>query len=112
MIRIGNERELLPILRNPLADWEATQQVFIPLFESFVESSNDADAYNGWAFSLRFVKQSRLEYQDIVNSMDMSRAVNKDDWTFVPSTNNKNEWIWRNNNIVVVIHQESWLWFG
>ena len=66
----------------------------------------------GWAFSLRFVKQSRLEYQDIVNSMDMSRAVNKDDWTFVPSTNNKNEWIWRNNNTVVVIHQESWLWFG
>ena len=112
MIRIGTERELLPILRNPLADWEATRQVFIPLFESFVESSNDADVYNGWAFSLRFVKQSRLEYQDIVNSMDMSRAVNKDDWTFVPSTNNKNEWIWRNNNIVVVIHQESWLWFG
>ena len=112
MIRIENERALLPIIKNPVVDWKATQELFIPIFISFVESDNEVDVYNGWAFSLRFVKQSRLEYQDIVNSMDMSKEVYKDGWNFVPSLNDKNEWIWRYNNTVVVIHQESWLWFG
>jgi len=112
MIKISNERELLPIIRNPLADWEKTEKLLLPLFWSFVESDSNIDKYEGWAFSIKFIKNSNIEYQFVVDSIDGKKQIEKYDWKFAPSVTNRNESIWIHDHIAIVTHQESWLWFG
>lgn len=112
MIKIENERLLLPIVRNPLANWTKTERLFIPLFQSFVDSKLNIDKYEGWAYSVKFIKNSNIEYQDAVASMDMSKRIVDHEWTFAPSLKDHNKTIWIFHDTAVVVHHESWLWFG
>jgi len=112
MIKVSNERELLPIVRNPLANWDETKRFLIPLFLQFLDSDLDIDKYDGWAFSMKFIKNSNHEYQDAVASMNMSKSIQQNNWTFAPSLFDRNKSIWIYNDTAIVIHQESWLWFG
>ncbi len=112
MIKITNERELLPIVRNPLTNWSETEKLFLPLLQSFRNSNTTNDKYEGWAFSMIFIKESDILYQDAIASIDEERQREKDRWTFAPSLKNRNESIWKYHEIAIVIHLESWLWFG
>lgn len=111
MIKVSNERELLPTVRNPLANWTQTKRLLLPLFESFLNSGIDYDEYPGWAFSMRFIKNTEVRYQQGVAAMDMSRVKEKDGWTIAPSKKDRNDYIYQYNNAVMIIHMNSWLWF-
>ena len=112
MIKVNNERELLAVVRNPLGNWDSMQKQIIPEFLNFVNSELNYDEYGGWAFSMRFIKQSNVKYQYAVSAMDMSKAKEKEGWVFSPSIKDRNESIWIFNNTAVIIHLNSWLWFG
>lgn len=111
MIKIDNERELLPVLRNPLANWDDVKSLIFPVFSGFLHSENDYDEYPGWAFLMRFIKNTDVRYQQGVAAMDMSRAKEMDGWTIAPSKKDRNDSIWQYNNAVMIIHMNSWLWF-
>lgn len=111
MIKVSNERELLPIVRNPLANWTQTERLLLPSFELFLNSEIDYDEYPGWAFSIRFIKNTDVRYQQGVATMDMSRAKEKDGWTIAPSKKDRNDCVWQSQNAVMIIHMNSWLWF-
>ena len=56
MIKIENERELLPVVRNPLGKWEKFEEMFLPVFRKILDSQLTEDNYAGWAFSMRFLQ--------------------------------------------------------
>lgn len=112
MIRISDERALLPIVRNPLANWDETERQLLPLFLEFVASELTIDHYKGWAYSMKFIKNTNVEYQEAVASMDMSKRIEEKGWTFTPSLKNNDECIWVHNDTAILVHLESWLWFG
>ena len=112
MIKIENERELLPIVRNPLENWEKFEKMFLPVLKKFLDSQLSEDKYAGWAFSIRFFKNTNNEYQNIVNAMDLKRHRMNGEWIFAPSLEDKNNSIWKTNDTVVLICQETGLWFG
>ena len=111
MIKISNEREALPIVKSPLKNWAETERLILPLIESFLESDIQIDEYKGWAFSMVFIKKGNAKYEDAVASMNMEHKKEKDNWVFAPSENHRRESIWMRNDIVIVVHLESWLWF-
>lgn len=110
MIKIDNEREFLPVVRNPLANVEKFEKLFLPVFRKFEESQLTEDKYAGWAFSMCFFKNINKEYLDMINTMDMKRHRTNGEWIFAPSLKNEDDSVWKNNDIVVLIHLESWLW--
>lgn len=112
MIKIENEREFLPIVRDPLGNFEKFEKLFLPVFRKFHESQLNEDKYAGWSFSMFFFKKNNKEYLDIMNTMDMKRHRINGEWIFAPSLKDKDDSIWKINDIVVMIHLESWLWFG
>ena len=112
MIKVVNERDMLPIVRNPLANWEEMEKVLVPLFQTFMDSDICIDSYEGWSFSMKFIKNSNVEYQFAVACLDVTRGIEKSGWLFAPSLKDRNESIWIFNDAAIVIHQESWLWFG
>ena len=112
MIKVKNERVILPVIRNPLANWTETKRLLMPLFQSFIESDIDTDKYEGWAFSMKFIKNSNVDYQEAISSMDMAKCISKNDWKFALSHKDRNESIWLYNDTAIVVHIESWLWFG
>jgi len=106
MITVHNEKELLPIVRNPLADWSKTENILLPLFNKFIQEKANFDVYNGWAFRMKFIKNTNIEYQHTVASIDMSRSINRHGWVFAASKFDCNESIWVFNNTAIVIHLE------
>ena len=111
MIKIKDERALLPVIRHPFADWSATQKFFIPIYLKFIESSVDEDEYKGWSFSMKFIKETSSMYQESFEAIDTTRIIKNNDWEFAPSLRNRNDSILKYNNTIIVIHQDSWLWF-
>ncbi|MBO5749918.1 MAG: hypothetical protein J6R36_03115 [Bacteroidaceae bacterium] len=112
MITIKNERQILPIIQNPLSNWDKAEELFIPLINDFIESSIEYDKYDGWAFSITFIKNTHSEYEVALALMESEKAICKNGWTFAPSKENRNMCYWKANNIIVVTKKESWLWFG
>lgn len=112
MIKIENEREFLPIVRNPLGNLEKFEKLFLPVFRIFHESQLTEDKYAGWAFSMCFLKNTNKEYHEMINAMDMKRHRINGEWIFAPSLKDKDDSIWKTNDTVVLIHLESWLWFS
>ena len=112
MIIIDNERELLPVVRNPIDICEDFERLFMPIFHKFLSTQLTEDKYAGWAFSMVLLRSTNIGYQDMINSMEMKRSRINGEWTFAPSLKDRNESIWQNNETCVMIHQNSWLWFG
>ncbi|MBR5281209.1 MAG: hypothetical protein IKU22_00335 [Alistipes sp.] len=112
MIKIKNERDLLPIIRSPFANWSATQENLFPLVLNFIESGFDEEEYCGWAFSMKMYKNTSKKHNKIVESINFDKLICKYDWEFAPSLINKNETILKNDSVLIVFHQESWLWFA
>lgn len=111
MIKVKNERSLLPIIRNPLSNWSSMQEEFIPIWNLFLASEAEKDEYHGYTFSITFLKNTHVEYHHILSMMNMQESLTKNNWIFAPFSGDRNKTIWKENNAIVVIHQEKWLWF-
>lgn len=114
-MRIENERQLLPLARQPwiLLNSDSYHQL-MPLFESFLSSEIKEDSYKGWALDVHFIKQSSELYQRYINSIDVSKSKDiGEEWTFFPSHDKDDNVLFYHKNemsVLIVFHLHSFLW--
>ncbi len=107
-----DERKLLPVIRNPYAYQEEFKNLFLPVYQTFLDSGLTEADYGGWAFSLHFMRSSSIKFNEVLACRDINRQRDVLGWKISLSTKDKNESIWLYGDTLVVIHQFSFLWFN
>lgn len=110
-MKFKNEREILPLARCPwnIIDCDENYEL-LSLFNDFLFSDKNEDAYKGWAFDVYFIKNDNIKfdrYLDIIKQ-DKKKQVN-DDWVHYPINKDDNLLIFRDCTLVV-FHLHSFLW--
>lgn len=105
-MKLDNERLLLPAVRNAVSGMSDSFISSVgPLFESFLNSEQDQDKYNGWAFDLSFYKAPHNACDNYLSALSLETtdrlfySEGKVDCTFVIPGKG-----------IIIIHLHSFLW--
>jgi len=107
-----DERKLLPVIRAPFAYQEEFKNLFLPVYQTFLDSNLAEADYGGYALSLHFMRSSSSNFNEVLTCRDKDRQCDVLGWKISVSTKDKNDSIWSYGDTLVVTHLFSFLWFN
>ena len=108
-MRINDERQLLPIVRDAASGREHAITPFLeaisPLFESFLASGMEKDKYEGYTFGLSFYKSSSPECEPYLSTLSATNP----QWIFYDEGKDRCTYVVPGKGIIKIIIC-SFLW--
>ena len=108
-MKLTNERQLLPIVRDAVTNHERALPRFMeeisPLYDRFIASGIDKDTYRGYTFSLEFINASLPDCEPYLSAISSSDS----SWKFFPEGKDDGIYVVPGKGIIK-IHLCSFLW--